>query len=99
MGSTKEPSYIAKHGIAFPDAMEIFTGQRLERTDNRIDYGEDRLIAYGECSGRVVVVVYTWRGERRRIVSARRAKKAEANLHRGGVWQSAKTRNKLTGDK
>ena len=81
MGSTKEPSYIAKHGIAFPDAMEIFTGQRLERTDNRIDYGEDRLIAYGECSGRVVVVVYTWRGERRRIVSARRATKAEAKIY------------------
>jgi putative transcriptional regulator len=41
--------------------------------DNRRDYGEVRIIAIGLIDQRVHVCVYTLRGERKRIISLRRA--------------------------
>ena len=66
-----------KHGIDFQDAAEVFDRPYLERVDDRFDYGEQRLIAFGEMGPHVIAVVYVWRGERRRLVSARRATRAE----------------------
>ena len=77
----KNEANIAKHGIDFRDAIEVFRGFYLERVDDRLDYGEERMIAYGEASGRVVVVVYVWRGDRRRMVSARKAARLEMKLY------------------
>jgi len=37
------------------------------------DYGEDRFLATGMIEGRLVTVVFTERGERTRIISARKA--------------------------
>jgi len=51
--------------------------------DRRRDYGEERVIAIGEVDGEVLVVVYTDRGNTRRIISARRANRKERQL-----WQS-----------
>ena len=75
----KRASNIAKHEIDFVDAVSIFDGPVLEVTDDRHDYGEQRIIALGRTStGRFAVVIYTWRGSvtlgrRRRIISARKA--------------------------
>lgn len=69
-------SNLRKHGVAFEDAAEIFEGPHLEWPDER-DYGEERLVAVGEAKGRVLVVIHAWRGNNRRIVSARKATKAE----------------------
>jgi uncharacterized DUF497 family protein len=68
---------LRKHGIAFKDVVALFEKPCLEKPDDRHDYGEDRFHVYGELRGRVIVVVYTWRGPKRRILSARRAKKEE----------------------
>jgi len=68
---------IVKHGIDFQDAVEVFEKAHLERVDDRFDYGEERLIVFGEMGHQVIAVVYVWRGERRRLVSARRATRAE----------------------
>ena len=73
----KNECNIIKHGIDFQDAAEVFEGPYLEHVDERFDYGEERLIAFGEMGPHVIAVVYVWRGERRRLVSARRATKAE----------------------
>jgi uncharacterized DUF497 family protein len=43
----------------------------------RRDYGERRIVATGKIEDGVFVVVYTWRGRRRRIISARPAKRKE----------------------
>jgi uncharacterized DUF497 family protein len=67
----------ANHGLDFAAACLVFTGPVLERKDARRDYGEDRFQAIGLVEGRVVLVVYTWRGERRRIISARKARQDE----------------------
>jgi len=45
--------------------------------DDREDYGEERINLIGMCDGVVIHVTYTERGERIRIISARRAEKHE----------------------
>jgi uncharacterized DUF497 family protein len=50
----------------------MFRGDLLEQDDIRRDYGERRIKAIGEANGVIVSVVYTWRGDRRRLISARR---------------------------
>ena len=77
----KRQSNLSKHGIDFVDAAKIFNRPVLERVDNRYDYGETRIVALGEVNGVVLFVVYTWRGEVRRIISTRRATKRERNKY------------------
>ena len=64
---------LEKHGVDFLDAAKIFTNPTLERRDDRADYGEERWIALGVHEGQTFVVVYTWRNEARRIISAWKA--------------------------
>ena len=63
---------LAKHGVDFIDVFPLFDGEILERIDDRLDYGEARVRCFGEIDGRVYVVIYTWRGNRR-IIRARKA--------------------------
>lgn len=39
--------------------------------DDRFEYGEKRFTSYGELDGRAVAMVWTWRGDARRIISMR----------------------------
>ena len=70
--SQKNESNVARHGIDFEDVRQVFDGVYLERVDDRFDYGEQRTVAYGLMERQVIAVVYTWRGERRRIIKATR---------------------------
>lgn len=72
-----------KHEIAFEDVVELFGRKTLEFEDNRKNYGETRMIAYGEVQGLLLCVVYTWRGQNRRIISARIANERERSLYNG----------------
>lgn len=78
----KNRQNIAKHGIDFADARRIFQRPILVRRDDRQDYREDRWIALGELDGVVVVMVFTRRGDRVRIISVRKA-----NRHEDKVYQ------------
>ncbi len=79
----KRASNLAKHRIDFLDAVSIFDGPVLESEDARHDYGERRYGAFGQTrSGDIVLVLYTWRGKRRRIISARRAGSDEIENYR-----------------
>ena len=62
-------------------AEEIFKGPRLEVLDTREDYGEDRYVSLGEVEGRCLAVVHTSRGEKTRIISARKATKGEQSRY------------------
>lgn len=77
----KAHTNLRKHGVSFPAAARIFEGPTLERPDDREDYGEERIAALGMTNGRVLHVVYTWRGEARRIISARRAEAHERQIY------------------
>jgi uncharacterized DUF497 family protein len=72
---------LAKHGVDFRRAVQIFNGKVLEMADDRRDYGESRIRCLGEIGGRVYSVVYTWRGENRRIISAWKANVREQRTY------------------
>jgi len=69
---------LRKHGFDFADAWEIFESPMRVALDTREDYGEDRLNGIGLLGNRIVVVVFTERGEEIiRIISVRKALKHE----------------------
>jgi uncharacterized DUF497 family protein len=71
-----------KHSVSFEEAASVFNGHCIRRTDVRRDYGETRIIALGRDSNGVVLnVVYTWRGESIRIISAWKASKYERQTY------------------
>jgi uncharacterized protein len=75
----KAASNRRKHGIDFDEAVEIFYGTSLLRRSDRKT--EERWLAIGETEGRVVTVVFTWRGDTLRIISARRARRNEKRAY------------------
>jgi hypothetical protein len=78
----KNRSNIAKHGLGFERAKTIFEGFCLIREDDREHYGERRDVAIGLLEGvAVIVVVYTEREERIRLISARPANRRERKLY------------------
>src|ERR1700694_5029200 len=73
----KEFVNIENRNLDFATASQIWDRSIVEKVDEGRDYGETRIIATGEFDGSVLVVVYTWRGEARRIISARKANSRE----------------------
>lgn len=66
-----------ERGFGFDFAALIFEGETIEWPDDRRDYGEARVRAIGEVDGLVLHVVFTDRGDVRRIISARLATRKE----------------------
>ncbi|MEM8720378.1 MAG: BrnT family toxin [Cyanobacteria bacterium P01_G01_bin.39] len=77
----KRLSNIEKHGIDFIKACQIFNGFTVEFEDTRYDYGEDRYIAIGETNRKVITVIYTYRGDAIRLISARQATRYEKDIY------------------
>jgi uncharacterized protein len=70
-----------KHGVAFADTFAVFEDPAALTLDDD-EQEEERFITMGmDCFGRVLVVVYTWRGESIRIISARKATKPEVRRY------------------
>jgi len=74
---SKSRSNLKKHGVSFADTFAVFEDPAaLTLEDRKGD--EERFVTIGmDAFGRVLVVVYTWRGEEIRIISARKATKME----------------------
>jgi hypothetical protein len=77
----KRARNLRDHKIDFVDIVPLFEGQVLEIVDDRFNYGETRIKCLGEIDGRVYVAIYTWRGENRRIISARKANAREQRAY------------------
>ena len=74
----KNRENIRKHGFDFADAWEVFEAPMRTAPDTREDYGEVRWKGIGLLGNRVVVIVFTERGEDTiRIISLRKALKHE----------------------
>ena len=73
----KRERTLIERGIDFADAAHVFAGPTLTFEDDRHDYGETRLITIGWLGERMVVMVWTPRGEDRRIISMRYANARE----------------------
>ena len=77
----------SEHGLLFKLAAELFDGKFVEEEDHRFDYGEQRFKATGPVAalgGRFCVAIFTWRGERRRVISFRKANDREIKRYRDG---------------
>jgi len=66
----KRLANLKERGVDFRDAAQIFLAPVLEAEDTRTEYGEQRFRALGRVGEDTFMVAYTWRGERRRIISA-----------------------------
>lgn len=73
----KEARNISERRVDFEMASRIWDGPVVEQIDSRRDYGEVRILAFGKLEGRLMVVIFTRRGENRRIISARKANRRE----------------------
>jgi len=70
-----------KHGIAFADAFAVFEDPNAITIEDN-EHEEERFVTLGmDCYGRLVVVVYTWRNENIRIISARKATRPEVKQY------------------
>ena len=85
--SHKSAANLRKHDVAFSDAITVFSidDQAITVFDEAVG-DEERYVTIGtDGLGRVLVVVYSVRGERVRIISARRANKRERKEYEQGA--------------
>ena len=68
---------LAERGLDFAEAEEVFAGETADAIDDRFDYGEVRVVSAGYLRGRMVIVVWTSRGEDRHVISMRKANERE----------------------
>ena len=72
--AAKSESNLAKHGVSFEAARSVFADVfACERCDVDSDPGEIRYVITGVVNEVILTVVYTERGDRIRIISARKA--------------------------
>lgn len=82
----KDSTNSEKHGITFLEAIAVFLDPFvLEEDSTRPEYGEVRRKAVGNVRGRMVTVIFTLREDRRRIISARRARPDERQRYDQGA--------------
>ncbi len=79
----KAASNLEKHKIDFADAATVLSDERAITIRDEAS-AEERFVTLGlDALGRVLVVVYTWRQDRVRIISARKATPGERRRYRG----------------
>ena len=79
----KARTNLRKHGIDFADAATVFSDDyALTILDDYPD--EERFVTVAlDALGRILVVVFTWRGQSIRIISARKAESHERKYYEG----------------
>ncbi|TKR56267.1 BrnT family toxin [Allopusillimonas ginsengisoli] len=73
----KRANTLKARGLDMHRASEVFAGLNFTLRDERISYSEPRFITIGVLDERMVVLVWTPRGEARRIISMRKANDRE----------------------
>ncbi len=79
--AAKDVANRAKHGVSLALAAELEWDWLLVVPDVRRDYGEQRWIGFAPIGERVYCVVFTDRGEERRIISLRKANGREVRRY------------------
>ena len=71
-----------KHGIRFSDAEPVLFDPLALTREDKDAAGEQRFVSIGvDATGRVLVVVFTYRGEEIRLISARLATAKEREYY------------------
>ncbi len=81
----KAKSNCKKHGIHFSDSVSVFSDDSaITIKDDFFD--EERFVTIGmDAFGKIIVVVFTWRDDDIRIISARKAALRECNQYLGNT--------------
>ncbi len=75
--SAKRQRTLEVRGLDMADAGSVFDGLTITVEDVRKDYGEPRYLTIGRLRGRMVALIWTPRGEARRIIGMRKANERE----------------------
>jgi len=75
------PGTLQQRGLDMARAGEVLDGATLTIEDDRMDYGETRYITIGFLDERMVVLVWTPRGDVHRIISMRKANDREKAIY------------------
>lgn len=84
--TAKAAPNVRKHGVSFDEAGSVFLDQlAVSGPDPDHSVGESRYITFGVSSlGRLLAVSHTYRPGAIRIISARRATRAERKIYEEG---------------
>jgi len=81
----KAEANLRKHKVSFRAASRVFDDPLVViEQDLSEDYGEDRFLAIGLVADLLMAVAYTERGDRLRIISARKANAHERRTYDQG---------------
>lgn len=75
--TVKRDITLAERGLDFADATSVFAGVTITIRDERFEYGEERFQTYGLLNDRMVMVVWTARGDARHVMSMRKCNERE----------------------
>jgi hypothetical protein len=82
----KAASNQRKHGIRFSDAEAVLFDPFALTWEDTQTRGEQRFVSIGtDSSGRIVVIVYSYRGQTIRLISARTATSSERKSYEEGI--------------
>jgi len=81
----KAASNLRKHRVDFADAVTVFEDDFAVTIDDD-EPEEKRFVTIGmDAFARILIVVYTWRGENIRVISARKADAEERRQYEEGL--------------
>lgn len=82
----KAQSNSEKHRVRFSDAEPVFSDPLGITLEDGTAENEDRYVTIGaDLFGRILTVVYTWRGDSIRLISARKATNQEKREYERGI--------------
>lgn len=76
----KRQSTLARRGLDFALAEQVFAGPTFTFEDDRRDYGEERWVTLGMLRGKVVVIVHTETEDEIHVISMREAERDEQRI-------------------
>jgi len=80
----KRLANLRKHGVEFADAATAFDDDQAITVRDEDSEGEERFVTLAnDALGRLLVIVFTWREERIRLISARKATRRERKHYEG----------------
>ncbi len=78
----KAAANLRKHGVSFADAEQALRDPQAATLEDPDATGEARYVTLGmDTAGRVLVVIWTPRGDKARVLSARKASRNEAKTY------------------
>ena len=80
----KATANLRKHGVDFADAGAVLYDEQAITITDESSEDEDWFVTLGmDALGRILVVVYSWREDRPRLISARKATPRERRQYEG----------------